>query len=39
VFPLDIEARLDDRERRILARLERLRAAADEANGTEATRA
>jgi holo-[acyl-carrier protein] synthase len=27
VFPLDIEARLDDRERRILARLERLRAA------------
>lgn len=27
VFPLDIEARLDDRERRILSRLERLRAA------------
>ena len=26
VFPIDIEARLDDRERRILARLERLRA-------------
>ena len=26
VFPVDIEARLDDRERRILARLERLRA-------------
>jgi holo-[acyl-carrier protein] synthase len=25
VFPLDIESRLDDRERRILARLERLR--------------
>jgi holo-[acyl-carrier protein] synthase len=25
VFPLDIEARLDDRERRILARLDRLR--------------
>src|SRR5512143_926230 len=25
VFPLDIEARLDDRERRILARMERLR--------------
>ena len=24
VFPLDIEARLDERERRILARLERL---------------
>jgi holo-[acyl-carrier protein] synthase len=30
VFPLDIEARLDDRERRILARLERLRAATDD---------
>lgn len=29
VFPLDIEARLDDRERRILARLERLRAVPD----------
>lgn len=27
VFPLDIEARLDDRERRILARMERLRVA------------
>jgi holo-[acyl-carrier protein] synthase len=27
LFPLDIEARLDDRERRILARLERLRGA------------
>jgi holo-[acyl-carrier protein] synthase len=27
VFPLDIEARLDERERRILARLERLRTA------------
>jgi holo-[acyl-carrier protein] synthase len=26
VFPLDIEARLDERERRILARMERLRA-------------
>jgi hypothetical protein len=25
VFPLDIEARLDDRERRLLARMERLR--------------
>ena len=33
VFPLDIEARLDDRERRILARLERLRAAPDVAEG------
>ena len=29
VFPLDIEARLDERERRILARMERLRATAD----------
>jgi holo-[acyl-carrier protein] synthase len=29
VFPLDIEARLDDRERRILARLERLRTASE----------
>jgi holo-[acyl-carrier protein] synthase len=28
VFPLDIEDRLDERERRILARMERLRAAA-----------
>jgi holo-[acyl-carrier protein] synthase len=28
VFPPDIEARLDDRERRILARMERLRALA-----------
>ena len=29
LFPVDIEARLDERERRILARLERLRGAAD----------
>jgi holo-[acyl-carrier protein] synthase len=29
LFPLDIEARLDDRERRILARLERLRGVPD----------
>lgn len=29
VFPLDIEDRLDDRERKILARMERLRAIAD----------
>ena len=29
VFPLDIEARLDDRERRILARIERLRASSE----------
>ncbi len=35
VFPLDIEARLDDRERRILARIERLRDAA-EAGGAAA---
>jgi holo-[acyl-carrier protein] synthase len=39
VFPLDIEERLDDRERRLLARMERLRElhdanlAAGEANG------
>lgn len=31
VFPLDIEARLDDRERRILARMDRLRALHDQA--------
>jgi holo-[acyl-carrier protein] synthase len=31
VFPVDIEERLDDRERRILARMERLRTLADEA--------
>jgi holo-[acyl-carrier protein] synthase len=30
IFPPDIEERLDDRERRILARIERLRAMADE---------
>jgi holo-[acyl-carrier protein] synthase len=29
VFPLDIEERLDDRERRLLARMERLRELAD----------
>jgi holo-[acyl-carrier protein] synthase len=29
LFPPDIEARLDDRERRILARMERMRAMAD----------
>ena len=35
VFPPDIEARLDDRERRILARMDRLRAiqAADQRSG------
>jgi holo-[acyl-carrier protein] synthase len=31
VFPLDIEERLDDRERRLLARMERLRALSQEA--------
>jgi holo-[acyl-carrier protein] synthase len=31
VFPLDIEERLDDRERRLLARMERLRALSDAA--------
>ncbi len=31
LFPPDIEARLDERERRILARMERLRALAEEA--------
>ena len=31
VFPLDIEERLDDREQRILARMERLRALSEEA--------
>ncbi len=31
VFPPDIEARLDDRERRILARISRMRALAEEA--------
>jgi hypothetical protein len=29
LFPPDIEERLDDRERRILARIERLRATAE----------
>ncbi|MFL5775875.1 MAG: holo-ACP synthase [Chloroflexota bacterium] len=31
VFPEDIEARLDDRERRLLARMDRLRALSEEA--------
>jgi holo-[acyl-carrier protein] synthase len=31
VFPLDIEERLDDRERRLLARMERLRTLSDDA--------
>ena len=30
LFPVDIEERLDDRERRILARIERLRDLAEE---------
>jgi holo-[acyl-carrier protein] synthase len=33
LFPPDIDARLDDRERRILARMERLRALHEAANG------
>jgi holo-[acyl-carrier protein] synthase len=33
VFPVDIEARLDDRERRILARMERMRALAADGAG------
>ena len=32
IFPLDIDERLDDRERRIVARIERLRQTADEEN-------
>jgi holo-[acyl-carrier protein] synthase len=35
IFPLDIEERLDDRERRILARLERLRTSADAARALD----
>ena len=33
LFPVDIEERLDDRERRILARMERLRAMHESADG------
>ena len=33
LFPLDIEARLDDRERKILARMERLRALQETTRG------
>jgi hypothetical protein len=33
VFPPDIEARLDERERRLLARMDRLRALAAESDG------
>ncbi|HMJ80481.1 MAG TPA: holo-ACP synthase [Candidatus Dormibacteraeota bacterium] len=36
VFPVDIEARLDDRERRILARMDRLRAIATSGVGEAA---
>ena len=36
VFPLDIDARLDERERQLLARLERLRALHDESRQVEA---
>ena len=39
VFPVDVEARLDDRERQILARMERLRALHAEAQALEATAA
>jgi holo-[acyl-carrier protein] synthase len=35
VFPVDVEARLDDRERQILARMERLRALDREARAME----
>ena len=37
LFPLDIEARLDERERRILRRLERLRGADETAGDGSAT--
>jgi holo-[acyl-carrier protein] synthase len=33
LFPVDIEERLDDRERRILARMDRLRSMAEETSG------
>ena len=36
VFPLDIDARLDDRERKLLARMERLRALHEEGSALEA---
>jgi holo-[acyl-carrier protein] synthase len=35
VFPLDIDARLDDRERRLLARMERLRALHEQGSALE----
>ncbi len=36
VFPLDIDARLDERERKLLARMERLRALHEASTGLEA---
>jgi holo-[acyl-carrier protein] synthase len=36
IFPLDIEARLDDRERRLLARMERLRSLHEDSTRLEA---
>ena len=39
VFPLDIEERIDDRERTILARLERLQAAAQAARDADPSKA
>jgi holo-[acyl-carrier protein] synthase len=39
LFPPDIEARLDDRERRILARMERMRTMADGVHEPEPVRA
>jgi holo-[acyl-carrier protein] synthase len=39
VFPLDIEERIDDRERTILRRLERLQAAAQAARDADPTKA
>ena len=39
VFPLDIEERIDDRERRILARLERLQAAGQAARDADPSKA
>ena len=39
VFPLDIDDRIDDRERKILARLERLQASAQAARDANASEA
>jgi hypothetical protein len=38
VFPLDIDARLDDRERKLLARMERLRELHEQGSALEAPR-